>query len=172
MIRRKAVFELTNISPKMTKCNFPSFCRKKVSGLKKKVLNNFGWFFGCNLQNSCCRISRVIQRVQEICFVKSENFFPQKLGKNDISSFLGWDIIPKKLDIRGEAEGVKNCHKLSEIIYERSPMSRQPLIREPSASPAQKVQGLKKGGLQQFCSQDFIPSGELRWTMYIWVVSP
>ena len=46
-------------------------------------------------------------------------------------------------------------------------MSRQPCVRASSAFPPRKMCGLKRGELQEFYRQDFIPSGELRWSMYI-----
>ena len=38
-------------------------------------------FRGCNLQKLCGKTSRFIQRMQEIYFVKSGNFFHQKFEK-------------------------------------------------------------------------------------------
>ena len=51
-------------------------------------------------------------------------------------------------------------------------ISKQPHVRASSASPAQKAQSLKRWEFHQICRQDFIPTGELRRLMYIWVICP
>ena len=61
------------------KCHFSNFCKKSFLAWQKSsctFLDNFGSF---NLQKSCSKTFRFIQRVQEISFVKPGNFFCRNL---------------------------------------------------------------------------------------------
>ena len=84
MLKREAVLA----------CHFSNSAKKKVSWksrLDKKVPAYFWMTFGSfNLEKSCSKTFRFIQRVQEISFFKPGNFFCRKL-KNTKWHF--WAIV-------------------------------------------------------------------------------
>ena len=126
------------------------------------------------LTRGCIDIKSATKWQNIIFQISAEVSWLDKKGPAQLWTSL-WVLIFKNPEVKplnslffAEICKMKFCHFLTDVKCQVSLLLRH----LSSASPAQKMQGLKGGGFHQFCRQHFISFWKLRWSMYIWVICP